>query len=77
MEIDLLLMKAGSWVLDCLPGLKWLSLHEIVQEFEKLMTKQVGIFTGSHIHTPFSVSLKCEYIHLPKLEDGVYLTFVN
>lgn len=42
-EIDLLLMKAGSWLLHCLPGLKWLSLCEIVEEFEKLMTKQVGM----------------------------------
>lgn len=41
MEIDLLLMKAGSRLLHCLPGLKWLSLCEIVEEFEKLMTKQV------------------------------------
>lgn len=43
-EMDLLLMKVGSWLLQCLPGLKWLSLCEIVGEFEKLMTKQVKIF---------------------------------
>lgn len=42
-EMDLLLMKTGSWVLDCLPGLKWLSLHELVEEFEKLMTKQIDL----------------------------------
>nr|XP_057930949.1 uncharacterized aarF domain-containing protein kinase 2 [Doryrhamphus excisus] len=42
-EIDLLLMKAGSWLLHCLPGLKWLSLCEIVAEFEKLMTKQIDL----------------------------------
>ncbi|XP_028814516.1 uncharacterized aarF domain-containing protein kinase 2 isoform X2 [Denticeps clupeoides] len=42
-QIDLLLMKAGSWVLDWLPGLKWLSLPEIVGEFEKLMTKQIDL----------------------------------
>ncbi|KAF1386973.1 hypothetical protein PFLUV_G00100430 [Perca fluviatilis] len=42
-EIDLLLMKAGSWLLQCLPGLKWLSLCEIVEEFEKLMTKQIDL----------------------------------
>lgn len=41
-EIDLLLMKAGSWLLQRLPGMKWLSLCEVVDEFEKLMTKQVG-----------------------------------
>lgn len=47
MEIDLLLMKTGTWLLHCLPGLKWLSLYEIVEEFEKLMTKQVGKFKES------------------------------
>lgn len=43
MEIDLLLMKTGSWLLNCLPGFKWLSLPEIVEEFEKLMTRQVAV----------------------------------
>ena len=47
-EMDLMLMKAGSWLLHCLPGLKWLSLFEIVEEFEKLMTKQVGLFRLHH-----------------------------
>ncbi|KAI3371115.1 hypothetical protein L3Q82_023758, partial [Scortum barcoo] len=42
-EIDLLLMKAGSWLLHCLPGLKWLSLCEVVAEFEKLMIKQIDL----------------------------------
>lgn len=42
-EMDLLLMKGGSWLLDCLPGLKWLSLSEVVEEFEKLMTKQIDL----------------------------------
>uniref|UniRef100_A0A665TYN3 ABC1 atypical kinase-like domain-containing protein n=1 Tax=Echeneis naucrates TaxID=173247 RepID=A0A665TYN3_ECHNA len=42
-EIDLLLMKAGSWLLHCLPGLKWFSLFEIVEEFETLMTKQIDL----------------------------------
>nr|XP_019934435.1 PREDICTED: uncharacterized aarF domain-containing protein kinase 2 [Paralichthys olivaceus] len=42
-EIDLLLMKAGSWLLLCLPRLKWLSLFEIVEEFEKLMTRQIDL----------------------------------
>lgn len=40
-EIDLILMKAGSMLISCLPGLKWLSLPEVVDEFEKLMIKQV------------------------------------
>ncbi|KAA0724789.1 putative aarF domain-containing protein kinase 2 [Triplophysa tibetana] len=42
-QIDLTLMKAGSLLLDCLPGIKWLSLPEMVQEFEKLMTKQIDL----------------------------------
>ncbi|KAM3609156.1 uncharacterized protein V6R79_010398 [Siganus canaliculatus] len=42
-EMDLLLMKTASWLLHCLPGLKWLSLCEIVEEFEMLMTKQIDL----------------------------------
>lgn len=40
-QMDLLLMKMGSRVLALLPGVKWLSLPEIVEEFEKLMVHQV------------------------------------
>ncbi|KAG7523320.1 hypothetical protein JOB18_043891 [Solea senegalensis] len=42
-EMDLLLMKTGSWLLHCLPALRWLSLYEVVEEFEKLMTKQIDL----------------------------------
>ncbi|KAM8892509.1 putative aarF domain-containing protein kinase 2 [Spinachia spinachia] len=42
-EIDILLMKAGGRLLQCLPGLKWLSLCEVVDEFEKLMIKQIDL----------------------------------
>ncbi|XP_035593578.1 uncharacterized aarF domain-containing protein kinase 2 [Oncorhynchus keta] len=42
-EIDMLLMRAGSWLINCLPGFKWLSLPEIVEEFEVLMTKQIDL----------------------------------
>lgn len=56
-QMDLLLMKMGSWLLHCLPGLKWLSLCEIVDEFEKLMTKQVGIITHSSFSFIFSSGL--------------------
>ena len=41
-QMDLLLMKMGSRVLALLPGIKWLSLPEIVEEFEKLMVQQVN-----------------------------------
>lgn len=42
--MDLLLMKIGSQALGLLPGVKWLSLPEIVEEFEKLMVQQVTPF---------------------------------
>ncbi|XP_014922547.2 uncharacterized aarF domain-containing protein kinase 2 isoform X1 [Acinonyx jubatus] len=42
-QMDLLLMKTGSRVLALLPGVKWLSLPEIVEEFEKLMVHQIDL----------------------------------
>ncbi|KAG9337321.1 hypothetical protein JZ751_028889 [Albula glossodonta] len=36
-------IKAASRLMDSLPGLKWLSLPEIVDEFEKLMTRQIDL----------------------------------
>ncbi|XP_028929063.1 uncharacterized aarF domain-containing protein kinase 2 isoform X2 [Ornithorhynchus anatinus] len=42
-HIDLLLMKMGSRVLGLLPGVKWLSLTEILEEFEKLMIQQIDL----------------------------------
>ncbi|XP_038608727.1 uncharacterized aarF domain-containing protein kinase 2 [Tachyglossus aculeatus] len=42
-HMDLLLMKMGSRVLGLLPGVKWLSLTEIVEEFEKLMIQQIDL----------------------------------
>ncbi|KAK3558811.1 hypothetical protein QTP86_028756 [Hemibagrus guttatus] len=44
-QIDLILMKVGSVLISCLPGIKWLSLPEVVDEFEKLMTKQIMALT--------------------------------
>lgn len=41
--MDLLLMKIGSQALGLLPGVKWLSLPEIVEEFEKLMVQQIDL----------------------------------
>lgn len=41
-QVDLLLLKMGSRALGLLPGFQWLSLPEIVEEFEKLMTQQVN-----------------------------------
>ncbi|XP_041072097.1 uncharacterized aarF domain-containing protein kinase 2 isoform X2 [Carcharodon carcharias] len=42
-NMDLMLMKAASWVLNLLPGLKWLSLTEVLGEFEKLMTQLIDL----------------------------------
>ncbi|XP_078076145.1 putative aarF domain-containing protein kinase 2 isoform X1 [Mustelus asterias] len=42
-KMDLLLMKASSWVLDLLPGLKWLRWTEVVGEFERLMTRLIDL----------------------------------
>ncbi|XP_060052691.1 uncharacterized aarF domain-containing protein kinase 2 isoform X2 [Erinaceus europaeus] len=42
-QMDLMLMKLGSRVLGLLPGVKWLSLPEIVEEFEKLMVQQIDL----------------------------------
>lgn len=41
-HMDLLLMKIGSKALGLVPGVKWLSLPGIVEEFEKLMVQQVN-----------------------------------
>lgn len=40
-QMDLFLMKMGSHIIGLIPGFKWLSLTEIVEEFEKLMIQQV------------------------------------
>uniref|UniRef100_A0A7N9AX70 AarF domain containing kinase 2 n=1 Tax=Mastacembelus armatus TaxID=205130 RepID=A0A7N9AX70_9TELE len=65
-EIDLLLMKAGSWLLHCLPGLKWLSLYEIVEEFENLMTKQIDLrFEARNIEHFRNNFRDVEYVKFP------------
>lgn len=65
-EIDLLLMKIGSWTLDHLPGLKWLSLYEIVEEFEKLMTKQIDLrFEAKNIEHFRRNFRDVEYVKFP------------
>ncbi|XP_010133344.1 PREDICTED: uncharacterized aarF domain-containing protein kinase 2, partial [Buceros rhinoceros silvestris] len=42
-QMDLFLMKMGSHIIGLLPGFKWLSLTEIVEEFEKLMIQQIDL----------------------------------
>ncbi|XP_027767164.1 uncharacterized aarF domain-containing protein kinase 2, partial [Empidonax traillii] len=42
-QMDLFLMKMGSRLIGLLPGFKWLSLTEVVEEFEKLMMQQIDL----------------------------------
>ncbi|XP_025054694.1 uncharacterized aarF domain-containing protein kinase 2 isoform X2 [Alligator sinensis] len=42
-QMDLFLMKMGSQIIELLPGFKWLSLTEILEEFEKLMIYQTDL----------------------------------
>ncbi|KAK7891409.1 hypothetical protein WMY93_023372 [Mugilogobius chulae] len=72
-EIDLLLMKSGSWILDHLPGLKWLSLYEIVEEFEKLMTKQIDLRFEAKNMEHFRHNFRdVEYVKFPTRSDRLY-----
>ncbi|KAM9854689.1 putative aarF domain-containing protein kinase 2 [Aulostomus maculatus] len=65
-EIDLMLMKAGSRLLHCLPGLKWLSLCEIVEEFEKLMSKQIDLrFEAKNIERFRDNFQNVDYVKFP------------
>ncbi|CAL8375877.1 unnamed protein product [Arctogadus glacialis] len=65
-EIDLMLMRAGGWLLHLLPGLKWLSLPEIVDEFEKLMTKQIDLrFEATNIEKFRENFQDVEYVKFP------------
>lgn len=41
--MDLALMRMGSRALGLLPGVQWLSLPEVVDEFEKLMVQQIDL----------------------------------
>ncbi|KAL6106429.1 adck2 [Pungitius sinensis] len=65
-EIDIMLMKAGSWLLQCLPGLKWLSLCEVVDEFEKLMIKQIDLrFEAENIERFQENFRNVDYVKFP------------
>ncbi|XP_057693823.1 uncharacterized aarF domain-containing protein kinase 2 [Corythoichthys intestinalis] len=65
-EMDLLLMKAASFLLHCLPGLKWLSLPEIVSEFENLMTKQIDLrFEAKNIERFRENFRNVDYVKFP------------
>ena len=46
-QMDLFLMKMDSHIIGLLPGFKWLSLTEVMEEFEKLMIQQVDAMPWS------------------------------
>ncbi|KFO30121.1 Putative aarF domain-containing protein kinase 2 [Fukomys damarensis] len=60
-QVDLLLLKMGSQALGLLPGVQWLSLPEIVEEFEKLMTQQVNASLSSTSSEPRVVRIDLRY----------------
>uniref|UniRef100_A0A673K1T2 AarF domain containing kinase 2 n=1 Tax=Sinocyclocheilus rhinocerous TaxID=307959 RepID=A0A673K1T2_9TELE len=65
-QIDLILLKAGSLFLNCLPGIKWLSLPEIVDEFEKLMTRQIDLRFEAQNIEKFQKNFKdLQYVKFP------------
>ena len=42
-EADLNLLKGGSWLLECIPGVDCWALHKSVLEFDQLMNVQVDL----------------------------------
>lgn len=65
-QLDLILMKAGSVLISCLPGFKWLSLPEVVDEFEKLMMKQIDLRFEARNMEKFKNNFKdLEYVKFP------------
>ncbi|XP_078272899.1 putative aarF domain-containing protein kinase 2 isoform X2 [Rhinoraja longicauda] len=52
-RMDLKLMKAASWVLSLLPGLRWLRLTEVMEEFEEVMLRQIDLRNEAKIMERF------------------------
>ncbi|CAN2391802.1 kinase 2 [Pristimantis euphronides] len=65
-KMDLLIMKTWSKLLNLMPGFKWLSLPEIVEEFEKLMTQQIDLhFEARNLETFQQKFEKIDFIKFP------------
>lgn len=65
-KMDLLIMKTWSKLLSLIPGFRWLSLTEIVEEFEKLMTKQIDLrFEARNLETFQQKFEKTDFIKFP------------
>ncbi|XP_026550848.1 uncharacterized aarF domain-containing protein kinase 2 isoform X2 [Notechis scutatus] len=65
-QMDLFLMKIGSRFLELFPGIRWLSVTEIVEEFEKLMIQQIDLRYEAknleHFHLNFKST---DYVRFP------------
>ncbi|XP_053321262.1 uncharacterized aarF domain-containing protein kinase 2 [Spea bombifrons] len=65
-RMDLLLMKTWSRLLGLIPGFRWLSLTEIVEEFEKLMTQQIDLrFEARNLELFRDKFEKIDFIRFP------------
>ncbi|KAM3924128.1 putative aarF domain-containing protein kinase 2 [Leptodactylus fuscus] len=65
-KMDLLIMKTWSKLLSLIPGFRWLSLSEIVEEFEKLMTQQIDLrFEARNLETFQQKFEKMDFIKFP------------
>ncbi|XP_044297090.1 uncharacterized aarF domain-containing protein kinase 2 isoform X1 [Varanus komodoensis] len=65
-QMDLFLMKTGSRFLELLPGIKWLSLTEIVEEFEKLMIQQIDLHYEARNLENFRLNFRdVDYVKFP------------
>ncbi|KAM4678347.1 putative aarF domain-containing protein kinase 2 [Discoglossus pictus] len=66
-RMDLLLMKTWSRLLGMIPGFKWLSLTEIVEEFEKLMSHQTDLrFEARNLEIFQQKFERVEFIKFPR-----------
>ncbi|XP_069823695.1 uncharacterized aarF domain-containing protein kinase 2 [Dendropsophus ebraccatus] len=65
-KMDLLIMKTWSRLLSLIPGFRWLSLTEIVEEFEKLMTQQIDLrFEARNLEMFHQKFEKMDFIKFP------------
>ncbi|XP_068134366.1 uncharacterized aarF domain-containing protein kinase 2-like isoform X1 [Hyperolius riggenbachi] len=65
-KMDLLLMKTWSQIVSLIPGFSWLSLTEIVEEFEKLMTQQIDLrFEARNLERFHQKFEKVDFIRFP------------
>ncbi|OCT86082.1 uncharacterized aarF domain-containing protein kinase 2 [Xenopus laevis] len=65
-RMDILLMKTWSRLIGWIPGFRWLSLTEMVEEFEKLMTHQIDLrFEARNLEIFQEKFDKAEFIRFP------------